>query len=227
MAKASKVKGLSRSAPVVENAARIIDVRLDEMYQFAPYVEDPTRIEEIHNLRIAAKRLRYTLEMFRFAFPKDLKALINEVKAIQSAIGDMRDADIMVETVRGILEGRASARAARLMDIATSSERGTLAQRKQRVGEALSAPTALRDDVSYYTLIAHKSDASKRAYETFLGAWREMETTDFRGRLRRVIGLDATEPAGLASEPGEDIVTAEQVLSDEPLETLVEVEPGK
>ncbi|MEZ4568800.1 MAG: CHAD domain-containing protein [Thermomicrobiales bacterium] len=71
MAKATKVKGLGKKAPVVENAAEIISVRLDDMYQFAPYVEDPRNINEIHNLRIAAKRLRYTLEMFEFAFPSE------------------------------------------------------------------------------------------------------------------------------------------------------------
>ncbi|HLT18559.1 MAG TPA: CHAD domain-containing protein [Thermomicrobiales bacterium] len=227
MAKARKIKGLDRNAPVIENAARIIAVRLDEMYQFAPYVEDPENIEEIHNLRIAAKRLRYTLEMFRFAFPKGLKALIDEVKAIQSAIGDMRDADIMIETVQGLLAGRAAARAERLMDIATAAERGTLAQRKQRIGEALAAPTVLRDDVAYYTLIAHKSDVSRQSYQEFLAAWRAMEATDFYGRLRRFVGIDPPEPEVAPIDAGEDIVTDEQVRSDELPEALVDVEPGE
>lgn len=227
MAKARKIKGLDRNAPVIENATRIIAVRLDELYQFAPYVEDPENIEEIHNLRIAAKRLRYTLEMFRFAFPKGLKALIDEVKAIQSAIGDMRDADIMIETVQGLLAGRAAARAERLMDIATAAERGTLAQRKQRIGEALAAPTVLRDDVAYYTLIAHKSDVSRQSYQEFLAAWRAMEATDFYGRLRRFVGIDPPEPEVAPIDAGEDIVTDEQVRSDELPEALVDVEPGE
>ena len=227
MAKARKIKGLDRNAPVIENATRIIAVRLDELYQFAPYVEDPENIEEIHNLRIATKRLRYTLEMFRFAFPKGLKALIDEVKAIQSAIGDMRDADIMIETVQGLLAGRAAARAERLMDIATAAERGTLAQRKQRIGEALAAPTVLRDDVAYYTLIAHKSDVSRQSYQEFLAAWRAMEATDFYGRLRRFVGIDPPEPEVAPIDAGEDIVTDEQVRSDELPEALVDVEPGE
>lgn len=169
MAKASKVKGLHKKTPAHENAAKIIAVRLDDMYQYAPYVEDPENIEEIHNLRIAAKRLRYTLEMFRFAYPAELKGLISEVKKVQSTIGDMRDADIMVATVLNLLDARTHARSERLKNIAMSSERGTIAQRKQRIGEALSAPTVQRDDIAYYTLVAHKADISNASVSDTYG----------------------------------------------------------
>jgi hypothetical protein len=221
MAKARNVKGLSSQAPVVENARKIIVVRLDELYQFAPWVGDPQNIEEIHNMRIAAKRLRYTLEMFRFAFPKELKELIDEVKEIQSAIGEMRDADVMVGNVLELLNERARARAERLRDIATASQRGTIAQRKQRIGEALSARTALRDDIAYYTLIAHQADVSKAAYRHFVMAWKAMEESDFYGRLRRFVGIDMHEP----DDGDVDIVTDEQPLADD-LEDVV-VEPGE
>jgi hypothetical protein len=208
MAKATKVKGLTSKAPVTVNAARIIETRLADMYQYAPYVDDPEHIEEIHNMRIAAKRLRYTLEMFSFAYPKELKTLISEVKQIQSTIGDMRDADIMVETVLNLLDERARGRSERLRDIATSSERGTIAQRKQRIGEALSAPTVQRDDIAYYTLVAHKADVSNASYEKFLVAWGEMQETDFHGRLRRFVGL---------GQPEEEAPEADEVLAEEHL----------
>jgi hypothetical protein len=222
MAKAKKVKSLASQAPVIDNARKIIAVRLDELYQFAPYVTNPEHIAEIHNQRIAAKRLRYTLEMFRFAFPKDLKDLISEVKEIQSAIGEMRDADVMVENVLGLLDERARARSARLREIATASERGTIAQRKQRIGEAISARTILRDDIAYYTLIAHQADISKASYRHFVMAWRAMEDSDFYGRLRRFVGIDPEEPEDAAEI---DVVTAEQPLPDDSVDVVME--PGE
>ena len=108
MAKARKIKGLKCGDSVLINARKIIDVRLDEMQSWAPYVEEPANIAEIHNLRIAAKRLRYTLEMFSFAFPSRLNDLIKEVKEIQEAIGLMRDADVMIEVVRASLARQAA-----------------------------------------------------------------------------------------------------------------------
>lgn len=223
MAKATKVKGLDKNAHVKENTSKIIEVRLDDMYQYAPYVEDPKNIEEIHNLRIAAKRLRYTLEMFRFAYPDELKDLISEVKKIQSAIGDMRDADIMVETVLELLDGRARARSERLRDIAMSSERGTIAQRKQRIGEAMSAPTVQRDDVAYYTLVAHKADASNASYEKFRVAWAEMQTTDFYSRLRRFIGIDPPEEE--PPEKVDEVLAEEHVPPEESFDVVAEPGP--
>jgi CHAD domain-containing protein len=58
LVKAKRVKGIRCDAPVIDNARRIIETRLEEMLSFTPWVADPNNVEEIHNLRIAAKRLR-------------------------------------------------------------------------------------------------------------------------------------------------------------------------
>ena len=226
MAKASKVKGIKKHDPLLDNAARIIATRLDDMYQFAPYVEDPANIDAIHDLRIAAKRLRYTLEMFRFAYPPEIKELISEVKKIQSTIGDMRDADIMVDTVLTLLDDRADSRRDRLRDIATSSDRGTIAQRKQRIGEAISAKTVQRDDIAYYTLVAHKADTSTESYETFRMHWAKMQETDFFGRLRLFAGIDTPEPSEGEAVETDEFVAEDHLIPDRSIELIVE-EPGE
>lgn len=217
MVKAKKVKGIDCRKSVAENARKIIDVRLEEMLSFGAYAGDPTRIEEIHNLRIAAKRLRYTLEMFRFAFPKDLNDLIAEVKEVQEHIGNMRDADVMIERVSGIIDRENQARAERLQQISQATTRGTPAQRHQRIRSAVSAPKAARDEVALYTLIAHRADERDAAYAEFVRTWERFEATDFPTRLRVLVGLQeavdeepvvqepevTVEPPGDAESPGE------------------------
>lgn len=207
MAKAKKIKGIDCCESVTWNARKIIDVRLNEMLSFGQYAGDPTKIEEIHNLRIAAKRLRYTLEMFRFAFPKELKDLIDEVKEIQEHIGNMRDGDVMIERVRHVLSENARARTERLMQIATASQRGTIAQRNQRIRSAVSAPKGARDEVALYTLIAQRSDQRDEAYLRFVRAWERMEATDFPTRLRIMVGLES----GRVEEPTAVAVVLEEV----------------
>src|SRR4029077_5767818 len=59
--KARPVKKLDPSRPLGENAARIVQVRLDEMLAFAPTALDG-KTKAQHDMRIAAKRLRYVLE---------------------------------------------------------------------------------------------------------------------------------------------------------------------
>jgi hypothetical protein len=225
LVKAKSVKGIDCSESVVFNARKIIDVRLDEMLSFGVHVGDPTKIEEIHNLRIAAKRLRYTLEMFRFAFPKDLGDLISEVKEVQEHIGNMRDADVMIERVTGIIEQENRHRSERLQEIAQATSRGTHAQRHQRIRSAVNAPKAARDEVALYTLIAHRAGDRDEAYRHFLEVWERFEATDFPTRLRVMVGLQdppedpeptvvedsgetldaSSEPANVVETPGMEI----------------------
>jgi CHAD domain-containing protein len=48
--------------------------------------------ERLHSLRIACKRLRYTLEFFREALGPDTKKLIKSIVAIQDHLGNLQDA---------------------------------------------------------------------------------------------------------------------------------------
>jgi len=221
LVKAKKVKGIDCSESVVFNARKIIDVRLQEMLSFGVHVGDPTKIEEIHNLRIAAKRLRYTLEMFRFAFPKDLGELISEVKEVQEHIGNMRDADVMIERVIAIIERDNRQRSDHLQEIAQATSRGTHAQRHQRIRSAVNAPKAARDEVALYTLIAHRAGDRDEAYSQFLQVWERFEATDFPTRLRVMVGLqdppDEPEPAACEIETDEGESPTEVAQTDKPM----------
>jgi len=95
MAKARPVAGLRAHAPLAENARAIVTVRTAEMFAFAHAIGDLTRDEDLHNMRIAAKRLRYTLEMFRAVLTSDGPRLIDTVKEIQERIGTIHDADVL------------------------------------------------------------------------------------------------------------------------------------
>ncbi|HEV2662771.1 MAG TPA: CHAD domain-containing protein, partial [Ktedonobacteraceae bacterium] len=70
MAKARTVTGLDLQASTSENARLIAQTRLDELYSWEQYVDNPYHIRELHNMRIAAKRLRYTLEIFAEELPE-------------------------------------------------------------------------------------------------------------------------------------------------------------
>jgi hypothetical protein len=195
VAKARKVKRIDCREPVDANARRIIATRLAELLSYTSYVDDPGNVVELHDMRIAAKRLRYTLELFRFAFPRELEGHINEIKQIQEHIGDMHDADVMIARVVETLNRDADERALRLIEIASATERGTVAQRHQRIRSAMANRTTPRDEIAYLTLLAHRADDRRRAYDAFVRAWKALEESDFPGRLRRCVGLDPPLPA--------------------------------
>lgn len=65
---------------------------------------DPENIAGHHQLRIDAKRLRYTLEICDPAYEKQLGAAIKAVKKMQSLLGDIHDCDVWVEEVQAFMD---------------------------------------------------------------------------------------------------------------------------
>ena len=91
--KARKVKGLDPDGPLVDNMRRVIAVRVDEIYGFVPAALDPENVEELHDMRIAAKRLRYLLELSEPLFGAPARKAAKVVKALQDILGEIHDCD--------------------------------------------------------------------------------------------------------------------------------------
>jgi CHAD domain-containing protein len=97
--KARPVKGLDPAASLRDNAARIVAVRLDEVCSFDPAIRDPGNVEDLHAMRIAAKRLRYVLEICGFAFGPELRQAEKEARWLQEVLGEVHDCDVLLPLV--------------------------------------------------------------------------------------------------------------------------------
>ena len=65
-------------------------------------------VPTLHVLRIAGKRLRYTLEFFREVLGADATTLIARVTALQDHLGMLHDADVAAHLARDFLAGSAA-----------------------------------------------------------------------------------------------------------------------
>ncbi len=115
MAKALPVVAVNPGGALSENAPLILHTRLEELYRFAVYVPDPLRHDELHAMRIAAKRLRYTLEIFAPVFQtpelaREFGWVYDKVKSIQEQIGVIHDADVRGPLLQDFLDKHAAAR---------------------------------------------------------------------------------------------------------------------
>jgi hypothetical protein len=102
--KARPVKKLDPAGPLAENAARIIKVRLDELLSFSPKALDREREKAQHDMRIAAKRLRYVLEVTGFCFGRPADTARRRARDLQDILGEIHDCDVMLPRVRKHLE---------------------------------------------------------------------------------------------------------------------------
>ena len=100
--KARAVDGLDPKAPLRPNVSRIVRVRLDELRGFAESALAPEASSSQHDMRIAAKRVRYVLEIFAPCLGEEAKAARSAARRLQSVLGDLHDCDLMLSRVEGI-----------------------------------------------------------------------------------------------------------------------------
>jgi hypothetical protein len=103
--KPRKVKRLDPDKSLRENAGRIVATRLGELRGFAPAALRPEAEEAQHDMRIAAKRLRYVLEVTGQCFGEDADAVRSAAKRLQTLLGEIHDCDVMLPRVDATIQG--------------------------------------------------------------------------------------------------------------------------
>ena len=172
--KARKVKGLDPAGSLVENAQRIVETRVDELYSFDPHGDS----QELHNMRIAAKRLRYILELTAPVLGTATQAGAREAKEIQGLLGELHDCDVMLALIdeHSARLRRANAGAALALappgaaDLPPESVRALPHRLEYRGLEALAA---------YFSARRHV------LHERFVAKWERLERAGFRDRLTK------------------------------------------
>ena len=159
MAKAHTIIGVKPLCSYRENARIILPQKVEEVYTWEPFIRDEARREELHNMRISIKRLRYTMEIFRAAYrlpkiyAKEVSATYNELLTVivdlQEILGDIHDSDVVL----GVLT-----------DYACQSGCETSTQ-----GVA--------------TLIDRTKKARKADYKIFLEKWEQLSKMNFKQKL--------------------------------------------
>ena len=165
--KARKVKGLAPEGPLAENAERIVRTRLDELCAFMPQAADPDEVVALHDMRIAAKRLRYVLEVTGPAFGPYASTAVKHTKDLQDLLGEIHDCDVQLPEVTAFL--------ARLVDedaAAAGRDPSDLARAPNR-----------RSYAGLVALQVHLRARRRALFEDFLELWRDLERKGYAARL--------------------------------------------
>ena len=91
-------------APIFELSFNIINKRLDDFLFYEVYLPFPERIKELHLMRIAAKRLRYSLEIFAPLYPNHLENILEIMRTVQTDLGEIRDCDVWLDFLPKFME---------------------------------------------------------------------------------------------------------------------------
>jgi hypothetical protein len=187
--KARKVKGIDPAAPLADNAERIVRVRLDELSSFMPRAA--TDQDALHDMRIAAKRLRYVLEVTHTCFGPYARTAVKQVKAIQDVLGEIHDCDEHLPQVRALLEETVAADA----DAAGAEPRALQDVPGRRAWPGLVA------------LEVHLRGRRAALLADFLELWQDLERKGFRARLEYAVAERSAQRS--PAPPEADIMAAE------------------
>lgn len=130
------IMSLDPDASLSTNARRVLAVRTDDLFAYAPIIPDASAIEQHHDARIATKRLRYTLELFPGVFGEDGAQSITQLQALQEALGELHDADVRIERIEHELAGLdddAAAGVRKSLETLLDQERGNRAKHHDAV----------------------------------------------------------------------------------------------
>lgn len=106
MAKARDVPGLHAQLAYRDAAEATVRVRTGELFDHAEGVLDTEEIEGVHAMRVATRRLRAVLEIYRPCFdPAAFKPVLRDVKALADALGARRDPDVQLEALTRLSAG--------------------------------------------------------------------------------------------------------------------------
>ena len=177
--RARRVRKLEPGEPLADNAARIVRVRLDEMRSFAPRVLEPDRHRDQHDMRIAAKRLRYVLETTEFCFGRSGEVARRRARDLQEILGDLHDCDVMLPRVDGHLAELRDADAAAVRKRAGDST---------DLDPALAARAAHRTSYRGLEILMVYLQARRRLlFDRFRSFWIEHERAGTWDRLERAM----------------------------------------
>src|SRR5574340_442980 len=191
MAKAKPITGLNPKDASGKNARVIARVRLEDLYSWEGYIDNSFNIAELHNMRIAAKRLRYTFEVFEDALPVASKTVLKELVQLQEELGDLHDSDVMIALLRLCLSSHDTATLPETMHLDGNDHR---THQKSLVSAELIAdlldPAAepiVEERYGMEHFLLSQEQLREQRYEAFRQHWYALQARDFKRQVQEIL----------------------------------------
>ena len=180
MSNNSASRTLRPDMPFVVAAHDTLAAQLATLFVWSVFLAAPDRILEHHQMRIAAKQLRYGLDAFAEVLPASIASALDDLKALQVALGNLHDLDTLFLSIE------------RAMIQDTS-------HKKRKRNEAIRARKA-RQRISLETLLSATAAERDAQQQRCLAMWRDLVGRDAFAPLQRTL-LDLAALATVPAAP--------------------------
>ncbi len=168
MAKAVPIHKLTLPDAELRASAAVLLVRLEEMLEYAQASRDPANVVELHEMRIASKRLRYTMEVFAPVLGPDAPALLATITELQERLGQIHDCDVLLPL------------------LATTLDKETKREHKTTFKSGAGLPPFLAAE-GLAALMSRKRAERARLYDEFVTFWDALPPDGFAQSLSDLV----------------------------------------
>ena len=148
-----------------QHSFRAIHNRLEAFLSYDAIVSQPEKVTELHEMRIAAKWLRYTMETFSSLYASQLKPQLQAVRKAQEGLGEIHDCDVWQAFLPDFVE-----------------------EEKQRIRDYFGHERPLKlllPGIHYFE--QDRAQARAAQYEEFAADWQKWQLDGLWDDLRRTI----------------------------------------
>jgi len=186
MAPAKQVDALDCKESLSGGARRILTARLGEVLERRQLIAGPADSLPLHDLRIAAKRLRYSLEMFAPCFPsKRAESFADRVREMQDTLGRIHDLDVLHELLTAQLERMDEVKRQRELEVVESLSEAD--DRTQQLRKAVRDAPREAARIGLLEVVGAKLRERARYYCSFESLWEEWERHGLLEEIRDMI----------------------------------------
>jgi CHAD domain-containing protein len=156
--KAAQPKKSGKIVSFNEAGREVVATGWQDLYYLGTSLYAPFNIEEIHEMRIAAKRLRYAVELFAACWGEKMEPFAEEISQMQSFLGEVHDCDVWIEGIGNSLQN--------------------FAGNDEKIESDYQAAT---------WLLSEFVKKRTKEYRSALKLWSEWQTTGFAERMQETI----------------------------------------
>jgi CHAD domain-containing protein len=137
----------------------LIIARFEELQALSVSLYRPLKTKPLHKMRLAAKHLRYAIELFAPCWSEPLLPLAKEIAKLQTSLGELHDCDLWIADLGATLQD----------------------------GSAESFGAKMQERSAAVWLLDYFMKERANHFRAALARWREWETTGFQSRLAAIL----------------------------------------
>lgn len=100
-----EIDELKESKAVASTAVIVLNDRIDNFLETVIRYFENSTVENLHDVRISIRRVRYSMELFITCFDRKLfLRFYGRVEKLQDLSGSVRDLDVLLENVKSLAE---------------------------------------------------------------------------------------------------------------------------